>query len=115
MAEPACSMTNGASRTSEKRRFWRLASADDHAGQSAPAGRGGKESVRVRHCFDFGEDADFDFAAGNRVGDLRAGVFFKADAQLWVLFQEIGQIVRQEGMSGMGVGPQADTAANFAT
>ena len=59
----------------------------------------------------FGDDAEFDFAARDGHHDLRAGVLFERNADLRVGAQEVGQVVGQEAVRGVGVGPQGDVAA----
>ena len=61
-----------------------------------------------------GQHAQLDLAVGHGQGNVAAGALFQRHADLGVLAQKAGQIVRQKSVRGMGVGPQADMAAHAA-
>ncbi|MCY1427090.1 hypothetical protein D9M71_429210 [compost metagenome] len=59
-----------------------------------------------------GHDPDLHLAAGDGQDHFGAGVLFQRDTHLGMTLQEGRQAVRQEGMGGVGVGPQADMPAH---
>ncbi|MCY1548515.1 hypothetical protein D9M68_846340 [compost metagenome] len=58
------------------------------------------------------DHADIDLAARHGHDHFGAGVLLQADGDLRVALQEGREAVRQKGMGGMGVGPQADVPAH---